>query len=356
VLNSTTTGVSVNPSATNVVITNAVLTGTTILGTSTTITNSSVGNTTIQDAVITNNVIQSGIITLPSGSTTVVVTPTSVAQLINLPPVVSFVAVVSGGLVTVTDSSTDANATTSPYLSDSWTYTINYGDGVTVTVPASSLGGSFNHTYTSSGTYTVTTTITDAYGAVTTKSTVITVTVPIISGGGGGGGYYTGGYFVTTPELTSTSSTAHLNTTNATGTVKAYTFNRSLTVGSKGSDVMALQEILRYYGFFSYPVSTGYYGPITKEAVAKFQKVYSISPVSGTVGPKTREILKLLQIPQEILKKLVEYTYEKPSISTGVLLKQTNENPQLINAVKTDKEKPSVIKRVINLFNNLFGK
>ena len=65
---------------------------------------------------------------------------------------------------------------------------------------------------------------------------------------------------------------------------------RSLSIGSTGQDVLALQELLRSKGYFSYPVSTGYFGPSTAKAVMAFQLANGLSPV-GNVGPMTRAII-----------------------------------------------------------------
>src|SRR3989304_5376263 len=77
-----------------------------------------------------------------------------------------------------------------------------------------------------------------------------------------------------------------------------YSFTRSLTVGSTGADVKALQQWLNANG---YPVSaTGagspgnestYFGAKTKAALAKYQAAKGISPAVGYFGPITRASL-----------------------------------------------------------------
>lgn len=79
--------------------------------------------------------------------------------------------------------------------------------------------------------------------------------------------------------------TAALNTP-----VSSTVFSRVLTIGSKGVDVSALQQILKIAGFFTYPTITGYFGTVTKSALAAFQKVHNLDPV-GYTGPKTRALL-----------------------------------------------------------------
>ena len=69
-------------------------------------------------------------------------------------------------------------------------------------------------------------------------------------------------------------------------------FNRNLVFGSNGADVKALQQILKNLGYFTV-VPNGNYGPMTREAVIKFQKAKGIAPL-GYVGPNTRNALNSL--------------------------------------------------------------
>jgi peptidoglycan hydrolase-like protein with peptidoglycan-binding domain len=78
-------------------------------------------------------------------------------------------------------------------------------------------------------------------------------------------------------------------------------FTRNLTIGSVGSDVMELQELLNQWGYTitaSGPGSPGhestYFGSLTTKAVQKFQSANHISPVSGFVGTLTRGKLNQL--------------------------------------------------------------
>jgi peptidoglycan hydrolase-like protein with peptidoglycan-binding domain len=67
---------------------------------------------------------------------------------------------------------------------------------------------------------------------------------------------------------------------------KGYTFPRVLTIGSRGFDVIALQEILQANSLFPANVgATGYFGGITRQAVKDFQKKYEES-ILWTVGLK----------------------------------------------------------------------
>jgi hypothetical protein len=72
----------------------------------------------------------------------------------------------------------------------------------------------------------------------------------------------------------------------------SYIFSQNLTVGSTGSDVIALQQILINKGYLtSVSAPTGYFGNCTQSALEKFQTANGISPVSGYFGPKTRTFL-----------------------------------------------------------------
>jgi peptidoglycan hydrolase-like protein with peptidoglycan-binding domain len=69
----------------------------------------------------------------------------------------------------------------------------------------------------------------------------------------------------------------------------SYTYTKDLTLGSKGDDVTALQQMLISGGFLTaVSAPTGYFGPLTKSALAAYQASVGISPAAGYFGPKTR--------------------------------------------------------------------
>lgn len=72
----------------------------------------------------------------------------------------------------------------------------------------------------------------------------------------------------------------------------AATFTLPLSLGSRGAEVSALQHMLATIGYFSVG-ATGYFGPLTKQAVIRYQKASGLEPV-GIVGPKTRALLNAL--------------------------------------------------------------
>lgn len=77
-------------------------------------------------------------------------------------------------------------------------------------------------------------------------------------------------------------------------TVPKVVFKSALRMGSKGAEVVALQQKLRELGFFKFSTNTGYYGSVTKAAVVAFQKKYNLKPYPGIVGSLTRTALNSL--------------------------------------------------------------
>ncbi len=70
-------------------------------------------------------------------------------------------------------------------------------------------------------------------------------------------------------------------------TASAATLSRQLDVGMSGSDVSALQTYLATdASIYPQGLVTGFYGPLTAAAVARFQTAHSLASV-GRVGPLT---------------------------------------------------------------------
>lgn len=82
---------------------------------------------------------------------------------------------------------------------------------------------------------------------------------------------------------------AQLASLQGTATVSA-NFTTDLTVGSTGSQVVALQQMLVAQGHLVMPagVAYGYFGSLTKAAVAKWQAANGIAPAAGYFGPLSR--------------------------------------------------------------------
>lgn len=67
-----------------------------------------------------------------------------------------------------------------------------------------------------------------------------------------------------------------------------------MTVGSRGQGVVVLQGLLSELGYLIVPqgVSFGYFGPMTKSAVSKYQLALGVSPTAGYFGPVTKTAMR----------------------------------------------------------------
>ena len=70
---------------------------------------------------------------------------------------------------------------------------------------------------------------------------------------------------------------------------KGGVFARTLRMGDHGADVKTLQTWLTDVG--DYLPETGYFGPMTKQAVRGFQNAHQLLPASGAVGARTAAAL-----------------------------------------------------------------
>lgn len=75
-----------------------------------------------------------------------------------------------------------------------------------------------------------------------------------------------------------------------------------LSVGSRGEAVSRLQQELKNQGYYTYWKVTGYYGPITRDAVVKFQKARGLV-VDGIAGNATQLALYSSSTGQNITLK-----------------------------------------------------
>lgn len=73
----------------------------------------------------------------------------------------------------------------------------------------------------------------------------------------------------------------------------------SIGMGSVGSDVTYVQSILKKLGYFN-TTTTGFYGPITTEAVKQFQRDFGLEPIGG-VGPKTSRLIKEIEMMAHVV-------------------------------------------------------
>lgn len=84
------------------------------------------------------------------------------------------------------------------------------------------------------------------------------------------------------------------NDSGGSGSDTCYNFTRDLTLGSSGSDVVALQDFLEDKGHLIMPagVSKGYFGYLTQSSLASWQRAHNIYPPSGYFGVLTRTAYK----------------------------------------------------------------
>ena len=72
--------------------------------------------------------------------------------------------------------------------------------------------------------------------------------------------------------------------------VENITTGANMTVGSTGSNVVVLQSLLSEMGYLNVPagVAFGYFGNLTRDAVARYQVAQGVSPAAGYFGPITK--------------------------------------------------------------------
>lgn len=75
-----------------------------------------------------------------------------------------------------------------------------------------------------------------------------------------------------------------------------YAFQFNLAMGSSGPEVTALQTFLINNSYLIMPSGTtmGYFGPITRAALAVYQNIHGITPAVGYFGPITRDNINAL--------------------------------------------------------------
>lgn len=108
---------------------------------------------------------------------------------------------------------------------------------------------------------------------------------------------------------------------NASSTIAR--FDRNLSQGMSGEDVVALQVLLITKGFTIYAGATGYFGSQTRDSLIAFQKANNISPATGYFGSKTRSVLDSASIITEgdtsstVLKSPVRFSRDLKRGDTG---------------------------------------
>ena len=124
---------------------------------------------------------------------------------------------------------------------------------------------------------------------------IVTVVPSMTAAYGGGGGVWTGGSLATAPSIFTTEPVAPAVPAEAPRegqVLGASTFRYlvNLSFGSRHEDVRELQERLADEGLYTGPV-TGFFGPLTRAAVIRYQRAHNITPAVGFVGPLTRAAL-----------------------------------------------------------------
>jgi peptidoglycan hydrolase-like protein with peptidoglycan-binding domain len=68
------------------------------------------------------------------------------------------------------------------------------------------------------------------------------------------------------------------------------TTGSDLTIGSTGQNVVVLQGLLSELGYLNIPlgISQGYFGGMTRDALARYQVANSVAPAAGYYGPITK--------------------------------------------------------------------
>ena len=89
----------------------------------------------------------------------------------------------------------------------------------------------------------------------------------------------TGETSVTPPNLVTTAN-------QSPNTVTVYEFVNTLKTNSTGTEVKELQQALKDLGYFKYPTITGFYGPVTAQAVKDFQTDNNL-PITGKLDNVT---------------------------------------------------------------------
>ena len=121
---------------------------------------------------------------------------------------------------------------------------------------------------------------------------------------------------------------------SAAATPASTVFTKDLTLGSQGEQVEALQQYLIDEGYMDWDGALGYFGPITKAALAAWQADNGVSPAVGYWGPISRAAYAELNVVVEEEEEEEEAEEEEtvtPGITTpgveGSLTVSTNPIP-----------------------------
>ncbi len=90
-------------------------------------------------------------------------------------------------------------------------------------------------------------------------------------------------------------SSTIINKKTSTSTLPVYTFTRDLSFGSRGEDVVILQNILISQGYLAEGSASGNFYSLTQTALSAYQKANGIFPATGYFGPLTRSSIRAYQ-------------------------------------------------------------
>lgn len=80
--------------------------------------------------------------------------------------------------------------------------------------------------------------------------------------------------------------------------IPSYAFTTNMTIGSQGTEVSNLQQILINGGYLTAVATpTGYFGPATKTALTRYQEANGIAPATGYFGAITMSFLNKGSLP-----------------------------------------------------------
>lgn len=204
------------------------------------------------------------------------------AIIVNLPKAVLTAGTVTPGTTVPAGSGVSFDVTPSGFSYPSYTLTDSFG-GSSLTSSNMSTSGNFSWTPTAAdvGTHAINITGRDFRGS----SASVVVSINVVPAGS----YVTPAVTSVTSVPTTPVTTQYVAPTPAPTVLGSTVFTSFLNIGSKGSEVTALQTLLTSLGYYTGEI-TGYFGPATAAAVKKFQIAKGIDP-QGYVGPSTRAAL-----------------------------------------------------------------
>jgi hypothetical protein len=109
------------------------------------------------------------------------------------------------------------------------------------------------------------------------------------------------------------------SSSSTTTSTSSYTFTKDLTLGSRGADVSALQQLLingKYLTAVSAP--TGYFGALTQKALAAYQAANGIKPAAGYFGPITMAFVNSHNVGTSTVTTTTTGTTTTGTTTTGV--------------------------------------